>query len=237
MSALYLAAAAALAATPQDFMEGAEIGDANGYVAFESSGKYHAEKGGKDKGPRSVVKGAWAFGSESVVEVKPASCKGPDCKALQQPYKIEVSVVAERAMTLKTVPEQPLLKAGSYYCRFQGCEQRIGVELRSKNAKASTMNYLLDFAIDKNRKRDVTVVWWGKKLQEDAGKSRIETCGRDPERAKKGAELLQADLAELPWLGKLEIAPSAEAGCLWDVKVTIADDVVAPSRLKRAEAK
>lgn len=81
------------------------------------------------------------------------------------------------------------------------------------------------------------MVWWGKKLQEDAGKSRIETCGRDPERAKKGAELLQADLAELPWLGKLEISPSAEAGCLWDVRVTIADDVVAPSRLERAEAK
>jgi hypothetical protein len=126
-----------------------------------------------------------------------------------------------------------MLPTGSYYCRFQGCEQRIGIELRSKNAPASAMNYILDFSIDKNRKRDQTVVWWGKKLQTDAGPSRIETCARDPERAKKGAELMQADLAELPWLGKLEIKETEDKDCLWDVRVTVADTVVAPSRLKR----
>lgn len=237
MTALATAVTLLLAATPQDFMEGAEIGDATGYVAFESSGGYHAEKSGADKKSKTVLKGKWAFSSENTIEVKPGSCTGKECKALQHPYKIEVKVVAERAMTLKTTPNEPMLPSGSYYCRFQGCEQRIGVELRSRNAAASTMNYLLDFSIDKNRKRDQTVVWWGRKLLEDAGPSRIETCGRDPERAKKGAELMQADLAELPWLGKLEVKALEDKDCLWDVRVTIADKVVAPGRFKRADAK
>lgn len=237
MTALATAVTALIAATPQDFMEGAEIGDATGYVAFESSGKYHAEKNAPDKKSKTVLKGTWAFSNDNTIEVKPTSCTGKDCKALQHPYKIEVKVVAERAMTLKTTPNEPMLPTGSYYCRFQGCEQRIGVELRSKNAPASTMNSILDFSIDKNRKRDQTVVWWGKKLQEDAGPSRIETCGRDPERARKGAELMQADLAELPWVGKLEVKPLEDKECLFDVRVTIADTVVAPGRFKRADSK
>lgn len=235
MLALPVAVFTLFAATPQDFMEGAEIGDATRYVAFESHGKYHAEKSDKEKGQKSILKGTWAFSNETTLEAKTASCGGPECKALKHNYKVEVSVVAERAMTLKSVPEEPLLPSGSYYCRFQGCEQRIGVELKSKNAAASTLNYLTDFLVDKNRKRDLTVVWWGKKLQAEAGKSRIETCGREPERAKKGAELVQGDLAELPWLGKLEIVASEEKDCLWDVRVNVADDVVAPSRLKRNE--
>ena len=211
MHALVVPMLGLLSATPQDFMEGAEIGDATRYVAFESKGKYHAEKNGKDnKGPKTVLKGTWAFTSDSVLEVKTGSCAGPECKALSHPYKAEVNVVAERAMTLQSTPEEAMLPSGSYYCRFQGCEQRTGVELKSKNVRAATVNYVTDFLIDKNRKRDATVVWWGKKMQEEAGKSRIETCGRDPERAKKGAELVQGDLAELPWLGKLEIGPTAE---------------------------
>jgi hypothetical protein len=226
-------AAALLSATPQDFMEGAEIGDATRYVAFETGGKYHAEKNDKAKGGKTVLKGAWVFAGENTIEIKQTSCTGKECKALQHPYKVEVKVVAERAMTLETIPTEPMLPAGSYYCRFQGCEQRIGVELRSKNAPASAMNYLLDHAIDKNRKRDQTVVWWAKKLQEEAGASRIETCARDPERAKAGAELMQADFAELPWVGKLEIKPLEDKECLWDVRVVIADTVVAPGRFKR----
>jgi hypothetical protein len=233
MHLLQLAATIALSATPQDFMEGAEIGDATRYVAFETGGKYHAEKNGEQKGQKTVLKGQWSFSGENTMEVKQTSCTGKECKALQHPYKVELTVVAERAMTLKTTPNEAMLPAGSYYCRFQGCEQRIGIELRSKSAPASTMNYVLDFSIDKNRKRDQTVVWWAKKMQTDAGASRIETCGRDPERAKKGAELMQGDLAELPWIGKLEIKDSGETDCLWDVRVTIADNVVAPGRLKR----
>ena len=230
MTSLTLAAAVLLSATPQDFLEGAEIGDATHYVAFESGGNYHGEK--TEKGAKTVLKGKWVFTGDEMVEVKQTSCTGKECKALQHPYKVELKVDAERAMTLKTIPDEPLLKSGSYYCRFQGCEQRVGVELRSKHAVASAMNYILDYSIDKNRKRDVTVVWWAKKMQEDAGASRIETCARDPERAKKGAELLQADLAELPWVGKLEIKPLEDKECLWDVRVTIADTVVAPGRFK-----
>ena len=79
--------------------------------------------------------------------------------------------------------------SGSYYCRYQGCEKRTGVELLSKEAKARTMNWLLDFMIDKNRKRDVTVVWWGKKLQTDADK-RIKQWSAELEKAK--AELQKA---------------------------------------------
>lgn len=232
MLTLKLAAAVLFSATPQDFMEGAEIGDATHYVAFESAGNYHAEK--TDKGAKTVIKGKWVFTSDNTMEVKATSCTGKECKALKHDYKIELQVVAERAMTLRTIPNEPLLASGSYYCRFQGCEQRVGVELRSKNAVASAMNYILDYSIDQNRKRDVTVVWWAKKMQEDAGESRIETCARDPEKARKGAELLQADLAALPWVGKLEIKPLEDKECLWDVRVTIGDKVVAPGRFKRA---
>jgi hypothetical protein len=219
----------------QDFIEGAEVGTAEAYVALESKGRYHAEKVDKSKG-NTVLKGTWKMkdGSGEAktghVDVKVASCTGPACKDLKKDYALDVELQAERAMTVKSTPPDSMFPSGSYYCRYQGCEKRTGVELLSKDAKPRTMNYLLDFMIDQNRKRDVTVVWWGKKLSGDAGKTRIEYCARDGERGKKGAELVAGDLATLPWVGKLEPTESADKECLWDVRVWIADDVAVPEK-------
>ncbi|MBK7858773.1 MAG: hypothetical protein IPJ65_09165 [Archangiaceae bacterium] len=235
--------ASLLAVSVQDFVEGAEVGTAEAYVALESKGKYHAEKIDKAAG-KTVLKGTWKMKDTGAgikengldqktgrVEVKIASCAGPACKELKKDYTLDVELQAERAMTVKSTPPDSMFPTGSYYCRYQGCEKRTGVELLSKEAKPRTMNWIVDFMIDKNRKRDVTVVWWGKKLTTDAGKTRIEYCPRDGERGKKGAELVAADLAELPWLGKIE-APveTAEKDCLFDVRVYIADDVAAPEK-------
>lgn len=213
----------------QEFIEGAEIGTAEQFVAFESHGKYHAERADKKAGT-TVVRGTWALKGDTV-EVKPGTCKGPACKDLNVPFSADVTVVAERAMTIRAKQGNAPLSSGAYYCRYQGCEKRTGVELLSKGAKAGTMNYLLDSLIDKNRKRDVTVVWWGKKLQDDAGKTRIEYCTRE-ERGKKGAELVAADLAELPWVGTLTPVASAEKDCLWDVRVYIGDETALPAKVR-----
>lgn len=214
----------------QDFLEGAEIGDANGYVALETGGKYHAEKSDKATG-KTVVKGSWALKGDTFW-VKAITCTGPACKDAKKDFQAQVAVVAERAMVVKSTPANSMLPSGSYYCRFQGCEKRFGVELLSKGAKALTMNYLLDYLIDKNRKRDVTVVWWGKKLQSEAGKTRIETCAREPERSAKAAALVAADLAELPWFGNVETVVSAEKDCAFDVRVYVADDTALPAKAR-----
>lgn len=232
-----------LAVTVQDFIEGAEVGTAEAYVALESKGRYQAEKVDKAAG-KTVLKGTWKMKDTGAglkengldqklghLDVKIASCTGPACKDLKKDYALDVELQAERAMTVKSTPPESMFPSGSYYCRYQGCEKRTGVELLSKDAKPRTMNYLLDFMIDQNRKRDVTVVWWGKKLTSDAGKTRIEYCPRDAERGKKGAELVAADLATLSWVGKLD-APTetADKECLWDVRVYIADDVAVPEK-------
>jgi hypothetical protein len=221
-----------VAATPAtaDFIDGAEIGNAEGFVAFESHGKYHAEKIDKAKG-NTVLNGTWTMNGDTV-EAKPAGCKGPACKELNKPYKAEVTAVAERAMMVKADPPDAMFAGGSYYCHYLGCEKRTGVELLSKGAKAMAVNFLLDTLIDKNRKRDVTVVWWGKKLADNVVKSRIEYCPRESDRAKKGAELVAADLAELPWIGKLEPTETAEKDCLWDVRVFVADSAMPPPRAR-----
>jgi len=225
-----------LAVGVQDFVEGAEVGTAEAYVALESKGKYHAEKVDKAKG-NTVLKGSWKFKDAAAdaktahADIKVASCTGPACKELKKDYALDFELLAERAMTVKSTPPDSMFPSGSYYCRYQGCEKRTGVELLSKDAKPRTMNYLLDSLIDANRKRDVTVVWWGKKLSGDAGKTRIEYCSREPERSKKGAELVAQDLGTLSWLGKLD-APteSAEKDCLWDVRVYVADDALVPEK-------
>lgn len=218
--------AAVLGVSVQDFLEGAEIGDANGYVALETGGRYHAEKVDKTAG-KTVVKGSWALKGDTFW-VKASTCSGPACKDAKKDFQAQVSVVAERAMLVKSTPADSLMPTGSYYCHYQGCEKRYGIELLSKNAKALTMNYLLDFLIDKNRKRDVTVVWWGKKMQVDAGKTRIETCQREPERSAKAAQLVAADLAELAWVGDIETVASAEKDCQFDVRVYVADSTALP---------
>jgi hypothetical protein len=227
----------------QDFIEGAEVGTADQYVALESHGKYHAERG--DKGaPKTVLNGSWKMKDVGAgvkengvdqklghVDVKIASCAGPQCKDLKKDYGFDVELMAERAMMVKSIPADSMMSSGSYYCHYQGCEKRTGVEMLSKDAKPRTMNWLLDFMIDKNRKRDVTVVWWGRKLTTDAGKTRIEYCARDGERGKKGAELVAGDLGELGWLGKIDPpVESAEKDCLWDVRVYIGDDADAPAK-------
>ncbi len=182
--------ASLMAVSVQDFVEGSEIGTADQYVALESHGKYHAERVDKAIGKTSL-NGTWKMKDVGAglkennldqklghVDVKVASCTGPQCKDLKKDFGIDVELQAERAMTVKSVPADTMLSSGSYYCHYQGCEKRTGVEIVSKDAKARTVNWILDFMIDKNRKRDVTVVWWGHKLLNDAGKTRIEYCPR-----------------------------------------------------------
>ncbi|MBS1151881.1 MAG: hypothetical protein H6Q89_3579 [Myxococcaceae bacterium] len=225
-----LTAVLAAAPTAQDLIDGAEIGNAEGYVAFESHGKYRAERVDKVKG-KTLLLGTWSL-TEGVVEVKIASCKGPACKELNKPYKAEVTAAAERALLVKTIPPEAMFPSGSYYCHYLGCEKRIGVELLSKNARAKSVTFVLDTLIDKNKGRNTTIVWWGRKLADDVKKSRLEYCGREGERAKKGAEEVAADLATLSWVGKLEPTLSAEADCLWDVRVLLADDLTPPARVR-----
>ncbi len=223
---------AALAAVPnaQDLIDGAEIGNADGYVAFESHGKYHAEKIDKAKG-NTVLKGSWKL-TQDLVEVKIATCKGPACTELNKPYKAQVSAAAERALLVKAIPADSMLPSGSYYCHYLGCEKRIGVELLSKNAKAMSVNFVLDTLIDKNKGRNSTIVWWGRKLADEVKVSRVEYCGRDEERAKKGAMEAVADLATLTWVGTLAPTPSPEKDCLWDVRVYLADGLTPPARVR-----
>ena len=228
LTALLLAVVSATP-NPEDLIDGAEIGNADGFVAFESHGKYHAEKIDKAKG-NTVLRGTWLMSNEGVIDAKPTTCKGPACAALNKPYKAEVQAVAERGLLVKSVPADTMFPTGSYYCHYLGCEKRTGVELLSKGAKANAVNYVLDSLIDKNRKRDVTIVWWGKKLADDVKKSSIQYCTRELERAKKGADLVAGDLAELPWIGKLEISESPEKDCLWDVRVLLADEIAPPAK-------
>lgn len=212
----------------EEFLDGAEIGDATHSVYFQSHGKYSAEHVDKSAG-NSELKGSWSMNGD-VVEAKPKSCKGPACKSLEKPYKARVTVVADRAMVVKSEPDDAMLETGSYYCHYQGCEKRVGVELVSKSAKAVAVNYACDHLIDKNRARNSTVVWWGERMPDAIAKSRIEYCTREPERAKAGAAQVSADLAELPWIGKLEPTASGVKDCLWDVRVYIADDAAPPAR-------
>ncbi|HVE81428.1 MAG TPA: hypothetical protein VND93_01215 [Myxococcales bacterium] len=221
-----LLVAAALGISVQDQFDGAEIGDASQFIVFETGGKYRAETEAKDK---TVAKGTWSVQGD-VLEVKVASCKGPACDKLGKGYKADVSVVAERAMTVRSTPPDSPLSSGSYYCHFGGCEKRTGMVLVTHSARAPAMKYLLDYLIDKNVSRGggLTVVWWGKKAADKAPQTEITWCGREEARAKAGAEQLAKDLSELAWIGAVTPRPSAAKDCLWDVQLTVKDDVELP---------
>jgi len=229
LTTLLTAAVFSAVPTAQELIDGAEIGNADGYVAFESHGKYHAEKIDKAKG-NTVLKGTWGL-TDDAVEVKIASCKGPACKELNKPYKATVTAAAERSLLVKA-PADSMLPSGSYYCHYLGCEKRIGVELLSKNAKANSVGFVLDTLIDKNKGRNSTIVWWGSKLADDVKTTRLEYCTREEARAKKGAEEAAADLSGLAWVGKLEPVASAEKDCLWDVRLVLADGLMPPARVR-----
>jgi hypothetical protein len=213
----------------QEVIDGAEIGPAQHFVAFDSAGKYRSEQLDAKGGKAAVMRGTWTL-KDDVVSVKLSSCTGPACKDLKKDYTARIEIAADRAMLVESTAPGALFESGSYYCHYQGCERRVGVELLSKAAKARAVNYLADVLIDKNKPRNQTVVWWGKRLTTEAGKTRIEYCAREEERAKKGAQQVAEDLATLSWIGKLEPAVSADKGCLWDVRVFVADEVIPPSQ-------
>ncbi len=228
LTTLLIAAVFSAAPEAQDLIDGAEIGNADGYVAFESRGKYHAEKIDKAKG-NTVLKGSWTL-ADGVVDVKISSCKGAACKELNKPYKANVTAAADRALLVKA-PADSLFPSGSYYCHYLGCEKRIGVTLVSKNAKASSVGFVLDTLIEKNKGRNTTIVWWGARLAEEVKATRLEYCTREEARAKKGAEDAAADLSGLAWVGKLEPVASTEKDCLWDVRLVLADSLMPPARV------
>jgi hypothetical protein len=216
----------------QDQLDGTEIGDATQYIAFQSGGAYTAERT-DEKAGTTTAKGSWKVAGDQL-SVKIASCNGPACDEMGKGYTAQLAIVAERAMTVKSsTGTRGPLSTGSYYCRFQGCEKRTGVVLHTHGAKPAVMKYLHDFLIDKNRTRDVTVVWWGKKLPEKVAASKLTYCQRDAERAKKGAEVMAKDLSELEWIGKLEPQPSADANCLYDVQLLVADGTELPPSARK----
>jgi hypothetical protein len=210
-----------------DQLDGAEIGDANRYIEFKSGGEYMAEREDKKKG-KTTAKGTWAV-KDDQLEVKISSCKGPACDELGKGYSATLAMVAERAMTVKSDFDQGPLSSGSYYCHFQGCEKRSGVLLVTHGARANVMKYLLDFLIDKNTKRDVTVVWWGKKITDEHAASQISWCTRDADRGKKAAEQLAKDLGDLSWFGKVQ-PQAGDSECLYDAKVIVGDKVELPPK-------
>src|SRR5215210_2058414 len=100
-----------MAVSVQDFIEGAEVGTAEAYVALESRGRYHAERTDKAKG-NTVLKGTWKMKDTGAgikengldqklghCDIKIASCTGPACKDLKKDYTLDVELQAERAMT------------------------------------------------------------------------------------------------------------------------------------------
>jgi len=219
----------ALGISVQDHLDGTEIGDANHSITFESGGKYTAETEGKDK---TSAKGTWAVTGDSV-EVKVASCKGPQCATVGKGFKADVVLVAERAMTVHSNPPDGPLSSGSYYCHYGACEKRVGVLLVTHGARAPVMKYLLDHLIDRNVASggSKTVVWWSsKRLADKVPATTITYCAREGDRAKQGAEQVARDLAELAAIGKLTPAPSADKDCLWDVQVTVGDDTPQPAK-------
>lgn len=227
--------AVALAAAPiprpsvQDFVDGAELGNAEHFVAYDSAGKYRSEM--IEKKGKTRVTGTWEL-KDDTVAVKTAGCTGPSCKDLKKDYTAKFQVTAERAMVVRSDAPGALLESGSYYCRLGGCEKRIGVVLVFKDVKPRTKHYLLDYLIDQNRKRDVTVVWLGDRLEGDAGRTRLEYCTRERDLAARGAKAVAEDLAQLKWVGRLEPAASEEKDCLWDVRVVLADDLEVPAKTR-----
>lgn len=225
LSLLPLLVVAALP-TPADFLEGSEVGDAKQSVSLRSKGVFEASA------EKTNVTGTWSI-KDDVLSVTAADCKGPACEALKKDFTAQVDVVGMRAMVLKSTAPAPLLQSGAYYCHYLGCEQRIGVVIVSQLPRR-VMNAVEDALIDQNRGRNATVVWIGERAAQPSQETRIEVCGRDPERAKKGLELLKADLKKsLPWLGTPKVVETPAANCLWDVQLVVSDGVQLPPRKKK----
>jgi hypothetical protein len=221
---LVLLVSSVLAVSVQDQFNGAEIGDATQFVSFRTGGSYYAER--RERSGRTQVKGTWRVRGERI-EVKVSSCRGPSCDELGKPWSADVAILAERAMTVRADVANSALPSGSYYCARGGCEKRIGVELVSHSQRMDVMNRVLEFLIDKNRSRDVTVVWIAKERIAPQQQTRVIWCARESDRAKNGAELVMADLRELGWVGRPRLA-HGPSDCLYDVRVIIGDDVQPP---------
>jgi hypothetical protein len=248
-----LVLAIVLSAGVQQQLEGGEIADGPFHLQFNPGGKYKAVKHDKAAGP-TTADGTWAV-TGATVEAKVAECKGPACKEFGDGFKGDVTMVAERAMTLKVTSATAAPKSGAFYCRYQGCARRHGVLVTGKDAKPVALRYLIDFLIEKNRSRDPkthaeralagsswvepadedkpseqTVVWLGEPLTEAQGETSLTYCKRNEAHAKKAADLLAKDLGELSWVGRPVPKPSADASCLWDVQVVVGDGVTVPPR-------
>jgi hypothetical protein len=223
----HLVLALLAAASVQEYLDGTEIGDKSQSLSFQNGGKYLSERD-EGKAGKTTSEGTWRVEGNKLA-VKVSSCKGPACKGpFGQGFDADVTVTAERAMTVRSATADSPLATGSYYCHHNGCEKRLGVLLQASRMRPAVMKQLLDFLIQKNFPRNVTVVWWGKKLPEKQAASSITWCTREEERGKKGAELVAGDLAELPWVGKLE-PQAGEADCLYDVRVVFADSTEPPA--------
>ena len=227
-----------LASSVQQQLEGAEVADGPLHLTFNPGGKYSAVKHDKGAG-NTTADGTWAVSGDAL-EVKVAGCKGTACKGIGAGYKAEVTLVAERAMTVRTTPPEAPLASGSYYCRYQGCSRRYGVVVTTHDAKPLAVRYLVDFLIEKNRARDAKthseralagspgsspptktsrasrrLVWEAAEpLADKQAGSTLTWCKRNEARGKKAAEQLAKDIGELPWMGRLTPTASADASCL-----------------------
>jgi hypothetical protein len=218
--------------SPMDFIDNTEIGDAKQYIGLRSRGVYEGHLVDKAKG-ETVVSGTWKLVNGDTVEVKAAGCKGPACKDAKKDYTAKVTVAAARAMMLDSKAPPPFFPSGSYYCHYLGCEPRIGVEILSKAAKMGSLHAIEDALIERNHGRNTTVVWIGPRPEGDTAKSRIEVCGRDPEKAKAALELLKGDLATAPWFGEATVVEELQKDCLWDVRLFVRDDLQPPPKAKK----
>lgn len=215
-----------LSASAQDQLEGAEIGDKVQAMTLATDGKYTAER--KEKTGKTLAKGTWTMDGDQL-HVKVTGCKGPSCKGFGQSFNSTIGVESDRAMMVRTAPEGTPFETGSYYCHYQGCEKRVGVELVMHKSKAGVMRYLLDALIQKNRGRDVTVVWWGKRNLSPQAKTRVSYCKRDPARDQPAAEAVAKDLADMPSMTPGPVEANDAADCLWDVRVDVGDSSVVPA--------
>lgn len=222
----YLLLSLLLNVSVQDKLEGAEIGDTVKALTFATDGTYSAEN--KEKTGKTLAKGTWSVNG-TALDVTVTSCKGPSCKAFGASYHADVALVADRAMTVKATPGDGPLTSGSYYCHYQGCEKRTGVEVSTHGASAAAVRGVVDFLIDKNVGHNTTVVWWGAKQQTGQNVTRVSYCRRDEAAAKASATAVAQDLSGLPWLGTVQV----EAGptdCLYDVSVQVGDTAQAPAK-------
>jgi hypothetical protein len=218
--------------SPMDFIDNTEIGDAKQYIGLRSRGVYEGHLVDKAKG-ETVVSGTWKMVNGDTIEVKATGCKGPACKEAKKDYTAKVGVAAARAMILQSNAPPPFFPSGSYYCHYLGCEPRHGVEVVSKGASLGALHAVEDHLIARNTGRNTTVVWIGPRTDTDTAKSRIEVCGRDPEKAKAAMEELKADMATAAWFGELTVAEAPAKDCLWDVRLYVRDDVQPPTKTKK----